>query len=135
MSRKVARLELFKIVFESEMNGVTPDTILENFLNRDEVILSKNDKEFVEKFVKGISENSVELDRIIEENMVGWEIDRIGSVEHALLKSAVYELTFEDTGLEIVVNEVVEIAKIYGDEKSFEFINGVLSNVINKNKK
>ncbi|MGL5054576.1 MAG: transcription antitermination factor NusB [Fusobacteriaceae bacterium] len=135
MSRKVARLELFKIVFESEMNGVTPDTILENFLNRDEVILSKNDKEFVEKFVRGISENSVELDRIIEENMIGWEIDRIGSVEHALLKSAVYELTFEDTGLEIVVNEVVEIAKIYGDEKSFEFINGVLSNVINKNKK
>lgn len=135
MSRKVARLELFKIVFESEMNGVTPDTILENFLNRDEVILSKNDKEFVEKFVRGISENNVELDRIIEENMVGWEIDRIGSVEHALLKSAVYELTFEDTGLEIVVNEVVEIAKIYGDEKSFEFINGVLSNVINKNKK
>ena len=135
MSRKVARLELFKIVFESEMNGVTPDTILENFLNRDEVILSKNDKEFVEKFVRGISENSVELDRIIEENMIGWEIDRIGSVEHALLKSSVYELTFEDTGLEIVVNEVVEIAKIYGDEKSFEFINGVLSNVINKNKK
>lgn len=132
MSRKVARLELFKIVFESEMNGVTPDTILENFLNREEVILSKNDIEFVEKFVKGISKNNVELDRIIEENMVGWEIDRIGSVEHALLKSAVYELTFEDTGLEIVVNEVVEIAKIYGDEKSFEFINGVLSNVINK---
>lgn len=135
MSRKVARLELFKIVFESEMNGVTPDTILENFLSRDEVILSKNDKEFVEKFVRGISKNNVELDRIIEENMIGWEIDRIGSVEHALLKSAVYELTFEDTGLEIVVNEVVEIAKIYGDEKSFEFINGVLSNVINKNKK
>lgn len=132
MGRKIARLELFKIVFESEMNGVTPDTILENYLNREEVIFSKNGRDFFEKYVHGISNHNEEINKIIEENMVGWELDRIGSVERALLKCAVYELKFETTGFEIVVNEVVEIAKIYGDEKSYEFINGVLSNIINK---
>lgn len=132
MSRRIARLELFKIIFEADMNGVTPDTILENYLSREEVILSEKGKEFLVKYVNGISKNNEELNRIIEENMTGWDLDRIGSVERALLKGAVYELKFEETGHEIIVNEAVELAKIYGDEKSYEFINGVLANIINK---
>lgn len=46
------------------------------------------------------------------------------------MKLAVYEMYFEDLPVEIIVNEAVEIAKIYGDVKTHEFINGVLAKVI-----
>lgn len=129
MSRRIARLELFKIVFESEMNNVTPKEILDSFIKRDEVILSENAKEFLVKFVEGISAHNSELNACIEKHMQGWELDRIGAVERAILKCGAYELKYETTGVEIIVNELVEIAKIYGDDKSFEFINGVLANI------
>ena len=50
--------------------------------------------------------------------------------ERALLRFAVYELKYTDMGKEIVVNEAVELAKKYGEEKSGEFINGVLALII-----
>lgn len=130
MSRKIARLELFKIVFEAEMNNITPDLIIENFLQREEIILSSNGIEFLNKYVKGISTHNGEIEKIIDENMEGWDLKRIGKVEQALLKCGTYEIKYEDTGIEIIVNELVEIAKVYGDEKSYEFINGVLGRII-----
>lgn len=130
MSRKIARQELFKIVFEAEMNGVLPNTLLEGFLNREEVILSAKGKEFLTAYVEGISLHNEELNTLISEKMEGWNLERIGSVEKALLKCAAYELKYETTGHEIIANEVIELAKIYGDEKSHEFVNGVLANII-----
>ncbi|MFA6708070.1 MAG: transcription antitermination factor NusB, partial [Fusobacterium sp.] len=62
--------------------------------------------------------------------MEGWSYDRIGVVERALLKSAVYELMFEKTPKEIVINEIIELAKKYGDAKSYEFLNGVLAKIL-----
>lgn len=132
MSRRVARLELFKIVFESEMNNILPTEIKDNFLNREEVLLTENGKKFFLKHVEGISAHNEELNQLIEENMEGWDLKRIGSVERALLKCGAYELNYEDTGLEIIINEIVEIAKIYGDDKTYEFINGVLGKIVKK---
>ncbi|MGL6064054.1 MAG: transcription antitermination factor NusB [Fusobacteriaceae bacterium] len=130
MSRRIAREELFKIVFEAEMNCVEPKELQEKFLERGEVILSPKALDFFVKYVTGISQYNEELNVLINETMEGWNLDRIGSVEKTLLKCAVYELKHESTGHEIVVNEVVEIAKIYGDDKSHEFINGVLAKII-----
>lgn len=132
MSRRIAREELFKIVFEAEMNKSLPQELLENYLNRDEVILSKKGKEFLVKFVEGISLHNDEINNLLSITMEGWSLERIGIVEKALLKCAAYELNYEDTGHEIVANEVIELAKIYGDEKSHEFINGVIAKLIKK---
>ena len=130
MSRRVTRLELFKIVFEAEMNNILPETILEDFISRDDIILSKKDIEFLTLYVSGISLHNEELNLLLEETIEGWSLERIGTVEKALLKCSAYELKYQETGHEIVVNEVIEIAKIYGDEKTPEFINGVLAKLI-----
>jgi N utilization substance protein B len=71
-----------------------------------------------------------ELVELIEANMENWTFDRLGNVEKALLVFSVYELVNKKVGIEIAVNEAVELAKKYGDNKSFEFINGVLANVV-----
>ena len=143
MSRKIAREELFKLLFETELNGVSIEDSVEGFLARErngqdeegqdqEVKFSKNSEEFIRAYVKGITEHEQEVVETLETNMTNWSMDRIGNVEKALLKFGTYELMFEDIGHEIVVNEVVELAKKYGEEKSYEFINGVLAKIIKK---
>ena len=132
MSRKIAREELFKILFEAELNDASIIEVAERVISRGEVELSKNSKDFIEKYVKGIVEKKDEIEETLNSEMTNWSLDRIGNVERALLKFGTYELMFEDMGHEIVVNEIVELAKKYGDEKSHEFINGVLAKIIKK---
>lgn len=130
MSRRVAREELFKIVFESELTEVKIDEILASYLLRDETNLNTNEREFIEKYSNGMALNDDKITDTLKDNITGWSLERIGNVEKALLKIATYEVLFEDVPAEIVVNEVIELAKRYGDEKSHEFINGVLAKVV-----
>lgn len=132
MSRKIAREELFKILFEAELNEASIAEVTERVISNDEVELSENSVEFIEKYAKGIVEKEQEIKDTLNSEMTNWSLERIGNVERALLKFGTYELMFEDMGHEIVVNEIVELAKKYGDEKSHEFINGVLAKVIKK---
>lgn len=132
MSRRVAREELFKLIFESELKNESTKEVLESYLKRDEVLTNENELSFIKKYMNGISENNDKIIETINNNITGWSFERIGNVEKALLKSAVYELLCETTPHEIVVNEVVELAKMYGDEKTAEFLNGVLAKIINK---
>lgn len=132
MSRRVAREELFKLVFESELKDESTKEVLENYLKRDEVLTNENELSFIKKYMNGMAENNDKIVETINNNIVGWSFERIGNVEKALLKCSVYELICETTPHEIVVNEAVELAKMYGDEKTAEFINGVLAKIINR---
>ena len=131
MSRRVAREELFKLVFESELKEQSTNEVLDNYLKRDEVLTNEYELAFIKKYMNGIAENNDRILKTIEEKIIGWSFERIGNVEKALLKISVYEILCEDTPHEIVINEAVELAKMYGDEKTSEFINGVLAKVVN----
>jgi transcription antitermination factor NusB len=72
-----------------------------------------------------------DIDALIEMASSNWASDRISRVSKALLRLAVYELKYaEDIPVKIAVNEAVELAKKYDDEKAFSFINGVLAKVV-----
>lgn len=133
MTRKAAREQLFKLIFEAEMKETALKDIFDSFMQRvveDELEISNSSIEFIKKYCLGIDEHSEEILNKINNTMEGWSFDRIGNVEKALLKGAVYELSYEDTPKEIVINETIELAKKYGDTKSFEFLNGVLAKFV-----
>lgn len=133
MTRKAAREQLFKLIFEAEMKETALKDIFDSFMQRvveDELEISNSSMEFIKKYCLGIDEHSEEILNKINNTMEGWSFDRIGNVEKALLKGAVYELSYEDTPKEIVINETIELAKKYGDAKSFEFLNGVLAKFV-----
>ena len=67
----------------------------------------------------------------IKEKLNGWTFERLAIVEKVLLKMSFYEIIIADRGYEIVINEAIEIAKIYGDVKSKDFINGILAGLVN----
>lgn len=133
MTRKAAREQLFKLIFEAEMKETALKEVFDSFMQRvaeDELELSNSSMEFIKKYCLGIDEHSEELLNKINNTMEGWSFERIGNVEKALLKGAVYELSYEDTPKEIVINETIELAKKYGDSKSYEFLNGVLAKFV-----
>ena len=137
---RLAREEVFKLVFETEVTESSSDELKQNFdiyLQNDEefiATLNENQLEFIRNSINGIAENYEDIKDIIKKNTKNWAYERIGIVERALLIVATYEILFKNTPIEVIANEIVELAKEYGNEKSYEFVNGILAN-IEKSKK
>ena len=137
---RLAREEVFKLVFGAELTGSSSDELKQDFcvyLQNDEefiATLNENQLEFIRNSINGIAENYEDIKDIIKKNTKNWAYERIGIVERALLIVATYEILFKNIPIEVIANEIVELAKEYGNEKSYEFVNGVLAN-IEKSKK
>ena len=137
---RLAREEVFKLVFGTEVTESTSDKLKQGFeiyLQNDEefvATLNENQLEFIRDSINGIAKNYEDIKDIIKKNTKNWAYERIGIVERALLIVATYEILFKNIPIEVIANEIVELAKEYGNEKSYEFVNGVLAN-IEKSKK
>lgn len=129
MGRRKLREEIFKLLFENELVSNDIDIRLKDVFLENEID-KKDDKEFVSSYVYNIIEKKEALEGEIKSKLVGWSFDRLGTVEKALLKMSFYEITELKTGYEIVINETVELAKKYGDDKTPDFINGVLADLV-----
>ncbi len=69
-----------------------------------------------------------EIDEKIKKTSKGWSIDRIGKVELAILRLAVYEIEYDDdVPAGVAINEAVELAKKFGQKDAYSFVNGVLA--------
>lgn len=83
-------------------------------------------KEFSDILFQGTIENLDMLDARIKAHMKDWDYDGIGKVEKAIMRLGAYEILVAKTDKAIIINEAVELAKELADEKSPQFINGVL---------
>ena len=89
------------------------------------------DKEYIATKAADIKAHISEIDAEIEAHSNGWKVKRIGKSELAILRLAVYEIRFDDDIPDkVAVNEAIELAKAYSDEKASKFINGVLSGLL-----
>jgi N utilization substance protein B len=127
MNRKLARENLFLLLFE----GVArPDAKADEIF---ELAVAERDlqtDDYVKTVFFGVYEKANELDKIIEPALVGWKANRLSVAARAILRLSAYELCFmEDIPPLVSINEAVELAKRYDDEKSYSFINGVLNTV------
>lgn len=87
-------------------------------------------KKIIEEQIFNLIENIDKIDEIIQENSIGWSIKRLDKVDLAILRLAIFEILFEEQiPNKVVINEAIELAKEYGNEKSYKFINGVLATV------
>lgn len=86
-------------------------------------------KEFSDALFEGTIENLEMLDTKIKEHLNDWDYDAIGKVEKAIMRLGAYEILVAKTDKAIIINEAVELAKALADEKSPQFINGVLDSL------
>lgn len=129
MSRKSARTHAFKLIYQLEFsNGVNDlDQIFDlysvRFKDLDEEELNIIRDEFY-----GLAENLSYVDEIIGDYSK-WELSRLNKIDLALIRLAVYEMLYEKNKPAIVINEIVNLASLYGSDLSTSFINGILAKI------
>ncbi|MBI3928249.1 MAG: transcription antitermination factor NusB [Armatimonadetes bacterium] len=85
---------------------------------------------FFEEVVRGFWEERSEIDRLLQERTRNWSWDRLARVDRNIMRMGAYELLHRpDIPAGVAINEAVELAKRYGDEKSGAFVNGILDSV------
>lgn len=130
MNRSQTRELAFKLLYQIEIQKeITKEDIEIFFENND--INSKQAQEYIEDAVYGIGDASKEIVSMISNNLKeDWKIERVSKVNLALLKLAIYEISYKKLPFKVVINEVVELAKKYGEESSHSFINGILASIV-----
>ena len=103
--------------------------------NVDDIIKDVNpiDNEFVKDVVYGVITKKDELDEIANNYLNKWTIDRLGNTDQSIIRMAIYELLYTKTPEVVVINEAIELAKLYSDDDVKNMINGVLDKIY-KNK-
>ena len=92
------------------------------------------DNDFVKDIVYGVLEKEKELDEIINKYIENWKIDRLGKTDQAIFRLSSYELLYYDTPSIVAINEGVELAKKYSDEKVVKMLNAILDNIMKEEK-
>lgn len=132
MTRRNLRIQIFKLLFRIEFNQ--PEEMPEQvklFFETDE-IADEKDQEEIEGKYEAVFAKIPELDRMINEKANGWTTSRMGKVDLAILRLALFEILYdENVPSSVAINEAVEIAKKFGQDGSPSFINGILAKFAN----
>ena len=130
MEEMTKRELAFCYIYSQELQHENSKSQVKLFLDSVEVENGRT-REYVKEIAKGIKEKNEEITQMISQNLkAGWTIDRISTVDLALLKLAIYEIKYAEIPFKVAINEAVNLAKKYGEEQSASFINGVLAKVV-----
>lgn len=126
-SREVVLKLLYQIDVLELGEDVGPD-ILENNLNFFKG-LNQKEKDFIQKMVLQVLSNTRTIDDQISKRLIGWTLKRLTPVDRNLLRMGIAESSFNKERA-IIIDDIIRIAKKYGGEDSYKFINAILDKVI-----
>ena len=129
MSRHKLREQVFKLLFRIEFNdSVEMEEQKELFFTTSDVETTEEESRYIEDKYQAVVDKLDKIDELISSNAKGWSIDRMSKVDLTILRLGVYEMIFDDTIPEdVALNEAIELAKEFGQDQSYSFINGVLA--------
>lgn len=130
MNRSEARELAFKFLYQIEVQKELDEEQIELFFENNE-ISDNNAQEYIKDVVNGIKAQEQTINKIIASNLkADWKLERISKINLSLLKLGIYEINYKELPYKVVINEVVELAKKYGEDTSPLFINGILASVV-----
>lgn len=133
MSRRQAREMALQTLFQLDYNSTGAGEAFAIVAN-EHVNIAENTKKYAEALVNGTQEHITEIDTIISEASNEWKIDRMPGIDRNIARIAIYEMRFGSETLppNVVINEAVELAKLFGTEESSRFVNGILGSLVSK---
>lgn len=147
MSRRRGRILAFQALYSWEVTKTPLEDLLtfswvnnqENEKDNAEETSEKNedDKTFATLLIAGTVEHIDEIDKLIETHLSAtWSKERLNKIALAVLRISAYEIVYQsDSNISIVIDEAISIAKKYGAEDSYKFINAVLDKIGKEAKK
>ena len=127
--RRKSREFALQLLYQWDLRGDEPAGIEENFWKGARA--TDETRKFAHELFIGAVAAAAELDKLISAHSANWRIERMGAIDRSLLRLGVYELRFGTAPPNVVINEVVELAKTFSDADAPAFVNGILD-AINK---
>ncbi|KQL34266.1 transcription antitermination factor NusB [Psychrobacillus sp. FJAT-21963] len=120
MKRRKARELALQTLFQLDNHEISIEEAIGHVTDEQDTFLTM--------LVRGVIEHKEQIDASLTEKLENWSLSRLPKIERTVLRIAVFELMFtEETPAKVAINEALEICKVFGDEKSSRFVNGVLS--------
>jgi len=122
--RRRARRALVQAVYQWQLGGADVASVAGEF--RASGALDKADEAFFDELLKGVLLGTPALDERLAP-LLDRRLEDLDQVERAVLRLGTFELAHRpDVPYRVVIDEYVELAKVFGAEESFRYINGVL---------
>jgi len=136
-ARTVARLILVQALYQMEITGGGVESVIREFSDHrfdsdiDGMELAHADEAFFAEGARTIVKEQSTIDRLIVERLAsGWRIERLDTTLRAILRAGAWELKFRpDVGLQVIINEYVEIARAFFGDTEARFVNGALDGI------
>ncbi len=131
-SRRKARILAFQALYAWEVSGSQlKDLLAFSWMEPEKRDLLEEDiATFSKLIIAGTIEKVAEVDALITRHLSHWPFERLKKVDLAILRMGTYCLFHQrDIPPQITIDEAIEIAKEFGSDDSFKFINGVLDGI------
>lgn len=126
-ARSKARKRALDIVFEADAKDVPILMVLGEHQRRRVSDGESSLNAYSVELVEGISANKEDIDRLINEHSTGWSLQRMPTVDRAILRVATFELVYGNSVPDpVVVSQAIELAKDLSTDDSGSFVHGVL---------
>ena len=126
-SRHKARLRAVEVLYEAEVRGVPVAEVVERRRAQAEPPIN----EFTERLATGVEEHRERIDELLETYSIGWTLERMPVVDRNILRIGAYELLWaEDIPDAVAIAEAVGVAKELSTDESPNFVNGLLSRLM-----
>ena len=112
---------LLQALYQKEISGVSNTDVLKQLKERNK----KYDLSDLNLILKGIKQNKQTIDKMIEQNSK-LELKDIGEIELSILRSMLFEMQQKTVDRSISLSEAIRLAKKYGQDSSYKFINAIL---------
>ncbi len=130
--RRQARRQTLQALFEVDIVGHLPGTVVDEHLAQHPP--GEHGAEFLRWLVSGVVNHKTRLDEIIQKYAPDWPVEQLAIIDRNILRMALFEIGCQDSGTppKVVINEAVELAKMFGGDSSPRFVNGVLGSALDE---
>lgn len=120
--RHQSRERALTLLYEADLKGERPDVVLAD--------LAMAPDPYVATLVTAVGARQAEIDALVGEAAIGWDLERMAVVDRNVLRLATAELlACDDVPTAVILNEAVDLASSFSTDDSGRFVNGVLATV------
>ena len=129
VSRRMQREMAVQLLFEMKAQKEENQDFIESYFETRE--MKKEEYAYVELIARSYIEHMDEIEKLLAENIHRWRVERVGKTEISIIRVATTEMLYiDDVPVPVSINEAVELAKRFADEKAYKFVNKVLKNIL-----
>lgn len=129
MSYDKTRLNLMNAIYQFDLNKYSSVSDLDGYFEALEI--SEENKIKLSNRLEKYIDNIDAIDRELKKAFKDAKLERLSYIDRALLRLAIFEIYVEEEiAYQIIINDIVEIAKNFSDDNSYKFINAILGDYV-----